>query len=54
MQIVPKIENAQSLLKFDTFDISNTLILNLPIFQMTNFLMSKMIFMKFLPAVRPN
>ena len=40
-----KITNAQNLLKFDTFDISNIPIL---------ILMSKIIFVKYLPAVRSN
>ena len=41
--IRPKIENAQDLLKFNTFDISDMPIL---------ILMSKMIFTKYLPPVR--
>ena len=41
----PKIKNGQDLLKFGTFDISNN-----PI----SMLMSKMVFMKYLPAARPN
>ena len=39
-----KIKNAQNLLKFDTFDIPN-----MPI----SILMSKMIFIKYLPPVGP-
>ena len=42
-QISPKIETVQNLLKFGIFDISNIPIL---------ILMSKMIFMKYLPAIR--
>ena len=41
----PKIKNAQNLLNFGTLDISN-----IPI----SILMSKMMFMKYLPTVRPN
>ena len=43
-QIGPKIKSAQNLLKFGTFDILNT-----PI----SIQMSKMIFIKYLPPVRP-
>ena len=43
-QISPKIKNAQNVLKFSTFDISNILI---------SILMSKVIFIKYLPPVRP-
>ena len=43
-QISPKIENTQNLLKFGTFDISN-----IPI----SILISKIIFIKYLPPVRP-
>ena len=43
-QIGPKIKSAQNLLKFGTFNISN-----MPI----STLMSKMIFIKYLPPVRP-
>ena len=43
-QIGSKIKNAQNLLKLGTFDISN-----MPI----SILMSKMIFIKYLPHVRP-
>ena len=43
-QIGPKIKKAQNLLKFGTFDILNT-----PI----SIQMSKMIFIKYLPPVRP-
>ena len=43
-QIGPKIKNAQNLLKFGLTDISNV-----PI----SILMSKIIFMKYLPPVRP-
>ena len=43
-QIGPKIKSAQNLLKFGTFNISN-----MPI----SILMSKIIFMKYLPPVRP-
>ena len=43
-QIGPKIKSAQSLLKFGTFDISNILI---------SILMSKIIFIKYLPLLRP-
>ena len=42
--IGPKIENAQDLLKFDSFDILNI---------STSILMSKIIFIKYLPPVRP-
>ena len=44
-QIHPQIKSAQNLLKFGKFDISN-----MPI----SILMSKMIFMKYLPSVGPN
>ena len=43
-QIGPKIKSAQNLLKFGTFNISNMSI---------STLMSKMIFIKYLPPVRP-
>ena len=43
-QIGPKSKSAQDLLKFDTFDISNMTI---------SILMSKMIFIKYLPPVTP-
>ena len=43
-QIVPKIKSTQNLLKFGTFHISN-----IPI----SILMSKIIFIKYLPLVRP-
>ena len=43
-QISPKIKNAQNLSKFGTFDISN-----IPI----SVFMSKMVFIKYLPPVRP-
>ena len=43
-QIIPKIKNAQDRLKFSTFDISNIPVL---------ILISKIIFMKYLPVVRP-
>ena len=43
-QISPKIKNAKNLCKFGTFDILNNPISNL---------MSEMIFMKYLPLVRP-
>ena len=43
-QISPKIKNAQDLLNFGKFDISNILI-SIP--------MSKIIFIKYLPLVRP-
>ena len=43
-QIGPKIKSTQNLLKFSIFDISN-----MPI----SILMSKMIFMKYLPPGRP-
>ena len=41
---VPKIKNAQNLLKFDQIDISNMAI---------SIMMSKMIFIKDFPPVRP-
>ena len=43
-QIGPKIKNAQNLLKFDTFEVSD-----MPI----SILMSKIVFIKYLPSVRP-
>ena len=43
-QIGPKTKNAQKLLKFGTFNISNMRI---------SILMSKIIFMKHLPNVKP-
>ena len=44
VQIGPKIKTAHNLLKFGTFDISNMSI---------SILISKMIFVKYLPPVRP-
>ena len=42
-KLVPKLKNAQNLLKFGTFDISNTQI---------SILLSKIILIKYLPHVR--
>ena len=43
-KLVPKLKNTQNLLKFSTFDILDISI---------SILMSKMVFMKYLPAARP-
>ena len=44
-KLVPKLKNAQNSLKFSTFDISN---ISISIF------ISKMAFVKYLPAATPN
>ena len=42
LKLIPKIKNAQNLLKFGTFDISNMLI---------SILVPKMTFIKYLPPI---